>query len=278
MESTMNIRASKYSPFSFSIPRIGFVVAVLSFLAMLALTVAAHQIVLKDGNVIQFEKYRVVEGQLFYVNGDGKEVQIAISSIDLERTQKLSASDSPPLELPGLMPQGATPALNANQSLGEIAKQVRPKDAKVITQRVFTNDGVAARSTPSLSELTAPSSTPTDEQYRSAMGRLINLANDLAIQTPRQLGESVAGDTQFSGRADWEQRLYEQKEKFVSAIRTSYNVIQQTREAPTLEERAAAKLAMDKVAWADVLNAKAPYDDLKIEGAKKAADWKKLHQ
>lgn len=109
------------------------------------------------------------------------------------------------------------------------------------------------------------------------MDRLKKLTADLANLTPRQLGESAAGDIQFPGRADWEQKLYDQKEKFVSVVRTSYNVIERGREAPTNEERAAAKLTMDRLI-ADVQGAQALYDQLVSEGVKKAADWKKSHQ
>jgi len=238
----------------------------------------AHRVALKDGHIIQFEKYRVVEGQLFYVNADGKEVQVALSSVDLERARILSADDSPPLNLPGLMPQDAPVASSTGQSLGDIARQVRTKDTKVTTRRTFTDDDVAHVSATSPPEAKTLSTTSSDEQYQSAMERLKKSTDDLATRTPRQLGQSIAGDIQFDGRADWEQKLYEAKEKFVSVARTSYNLIQRTIDAPTAEERAAAKLAMDRTAYNDVLNAQTPYDSLKIEGAKKAADWKKLHQ
>jgi hypothetical protein len=251
---------------------------VLCLIGTFASTAEAHRIALKDGHVIQFEKYRVAEGQLFYVNSDGREIQVALSSVDLERTRVLSADDSPPLNLPGLMPQDAPVAPNSGQSLGEIAKQVRPKDTKVTAQRTFTDDDVAHGSAISQPEAKALSTTSSDAQYQTAMERLKKLTDDLAGQTPRQLGQLIAGDIQFDGRADWEQKLYEAKEKLVSVVRTSYNLIQRTSDAPTAEERAAAKLAMDKTAYSDVLNAQAPYDSLKIEGAKKAADWKKLHQ
>jgi hypothetical protein len=194
-------------------------------LATFAPTVAAHQVALRDGHIIQFEKYRVAEGQLIYVSSDGKEVQVAISSIDIERTRTLSKSDSPPLDLPGLIPQDTPPSTNANQSLGEIARQVRPKDAKVTTQRTFTDDDVTHGSASLPPQLTTPSSTSPDEQYWTEMDQLKKWADNMANQTPRQLSESVAGEIQFPGRADWEQKLYEQKEKLVSVVLTSYSVI-----------------------------------------------------
>ena len=72
--------------------------------AMVAPPALAHQIALKSGRVVQFERYRVTETLLFYTDSSGKEVKIALADIDLDRTRDLSAPDNPPLDLPGLSP------------------------------------------------------------------------------------------------------------------------------------------------------------------------------
>jgi hypothetical protein len=252
-------------------------VLALMLLATFASIVAAHQIALKDGRIIQFEKYRVVDGQLFYVNSDGKEVQVALSSIDLDRTRVLSASDSPPLELPGLFPNNVMVSPKDGQSLGEIARQVRPKDTKVTAQRTFTDDDVAHGS-PSLPSLATPSSSvTTDDQYRARMEQVENWIQRKRDMTARQLSESAAGETQFLGREDWERRLYAQMQKLLNTVRSDANVLHRILEAPTPQERASAKAAWNTVE-VELDNDRAGYDALEIEGARKAADWKKSHQ
>jgi hypothetical protein len=251
------------------------VILVLCLLAIFAPTIMAHQIALKDGSVIRFDKYRVVEGQLFYVNSEEKEVQIALSSVDLERTRALSASDSPPLDLPGLMPRNPVAVQSDGQTLGDVAKQVRPKDAKVTSQRTFTDDDVAHNSASSLA--TSPSSATTVDYYQNTMEQLSKWIRDKTDLTSRQLSDSIVGDNQFPGREDWERRMYGQKEKLVGAVRSATSIVQLMVEAPTAEQKASGKIAAN-AAVVVVQNERALYDQLVSEGVKKAADWKKLHQ
>jgi hypothetical protein len=63
------------------------VIVGIAFVAPLAPSISAHQVALKDGRVIQFEKYRVADGALVYTGSDGKEAKIALADIDLGRTR-----------------------------------------------------------------------------------------------------------------------------------------------------------------------------------------------
>jgi hypothetical protein len=76
------------------------------------------------------------------------------------------------------------------------------------------------------------STTPVAE-YRASITQLTKLIAYIANLTPRQLSDSVAGDVQFPGRDDWEQRLDAQKEKLVATTRTAINAVQQMLDAPT---------------------------------------------
>jgi hypothetical protein len=245
------------------------VVLGITFAALFAPPVRAHQVALRDGRVIQFEKYRVADGSLVYTGSDGKEAKIALADIDLTRTRQLSAADVPPLDLPGLANQGAAPS--PEQSLGAIARKVRPKDTSVTGQRVFTDDDVAHRSDSSTPQTSQPT---TAAEYRSSMGDLERWVDEKAGLKPRQLSESVAGLTTFPGREEWEQRLFDQKEKLVAVVRSAANTIQRMGNAQTESERASARIAVDKLEG-DVRFERHLYDQLIAEGVKRAADWEK---
>jgi hypothetical protein len=155
----------------------------LLLLVAFASTVAAHQVVLKNGSVIQFEKYRVENGHLIYSNADGKDVSISLADVDLERTKQLSVNENPPLQLPGLSSQTAASS-NAVPSLADIARQVRSKDATPTSQRVFTNDDVSHSS--------SAASTPTNANPADLQSRIRSVQSLLdaeADKTARQLGE-----------------------------------------------------------------------------------------
>jgi len=246
-------------------------IVAIAFAGLLAPPVGAHQVALKDGRVIQFEKYRVADGSLVYTGSDGKEAKIALADIDLTRTRQLSAADVPPLDLPGLANPETT--LSSDQSLGAIARKVRPKDTSVTGQRVFTDDDVAHSSESATPQASRPQPTTADE-YRNSLKKLETWVNDTASLKPRQLSETVAGAITFPGRDEWEQRLYNQLQVLASAVRSGSNAIQWMADAPTTTERASARLAVDK-ALDDVRLQQNLYDQLVAEGAKRAADWEK---
>jgi hypothetical protein len=109
------------------------------------------------------------------------------------------------------------------------------------------------------------------------MGDLERWVDEHASLKPRQLSESVAGDIKFPGREEWEQRLFDQKEKLVAVVRSAANTIQRMGDAHTESERASARIAVDKLE-SDVRFERHLYDQLVAEGAKRAADWEKRAQ
>jgi hypothetical protein len=64
----------------------------LVILLMVAFPVFAYEVVLKDGRVIQFQKYRTTESALLYIDKQGEEVSIPLS----DRTRELNAKENPP--------------------------------------------------------------------------------------------------------------------------------------------------------------------------------------
>src|SRR5487761_130493 len=124
-------------------------VLVLFALATLcSLPLYAHQVALKNGFVIHFQKYRVADNKLYYVGDSGKEVAVPLSTINMELTQQLNTAEKTPLKLPGMSATQETNGDGQPASLGELAQRLRSKDAKTTNQRVFTNDDFSHTASP----------------------------------------------------------------------------------------------------------------------------------
>ena len=107
--------------------------------------------------------------------------------------------------------QNAPSSGNSEKSLGDIAREARPKDAKVTSQRIFTDENVQ-HSTIVKDAAPTNASTLADslEKARSA----VNISEG---QTERQYADSVVRDIQFPGRNDWEHKLYAQQLKVIAS-------------------------------------------------------------
>lgn len=144
------------------------------------------------------------------------------------------------------------------QSVADAARQNRPKDAKLTSQRVFTDDDV--QHSTSQKDAAAPNvSTLADilEKARSA----VRLSEG---QTERQYAESVVHDIRFPGRDDWEHRMYAQQLKVIAAAHALFDVIASN-----------ASDAVIRSARRDFDVAVIGRDDLKAEGITAAAKWER---
>ena len=152
--------------------------------------------------------------------------------------------------------QSASPSGDSVKSLGDIAKQVRPKDAKVTTKHVFTDDDVAHGQ--------SGASVPDPKaQSKSSISRAESLVNDLADLNPRELGENIVGDVKFPGREVWENKLYAQKEKLVAAAR-AWLAIQKDGSGAGVADAAANSYNLQRTM----------YNDLEMGGKAQADSWK----
>src|ERR1700689_531712 len=96
---------------------------------------------------------------------------------------------------------------------------------------------------------------------------------DIAGLTPGQLSDHVVGHVQFSGRDDWEQRLYTQKEKFVAVTHAAINNVQRMWDTLTEEEKDPRKIRLNLITATSPVGVEyVKYDDLVQEGVKKAAE------
>jgi hypothetical protein len=86
----------------------------------------------------------------------------------------------------------------------------------------------------------------------------------LAEMSARELGDSIVHDNQFPQRSQWEQRLYEKKEKVVAAARAWIAVASRTNDT-SLSHSAKTDFDIQMVGYKDIVN----------EGISKAADWER---
>jgi hypothetical protein len=183
--------------------------AVLALMAAAASPLWAYHIALKDGRIIEFKNYRVTEKTLFYVNGQDREVSIALSLVDLDRTAQLNASENPSLDLPGLV-HPPHPSESDNQpTLGDIARGLRKKDATSTSKQVLTNDDVAPAP---FSTGTSSGGTASDNQ--TIMGKFFDLDRVTLGQAILRMAE-IDVNTPFPERSDWEFSLFDAKQDMV---------------------------------------------------------------
>jgi hypothetical protein len=142
------------------------------------------------------------------------------------------------------------------QSVGDIAKQNKPKDAKVTSKRVFTDDDVSHTNQ-------IPNPTPTSLQDHISNAE--SAVSRLAEKSARQLSEDIVRDVQFPDRSKWEQQIYDQKEKVVAAARALVAVAKSDPSNNSIVSSAKFKFDIEMTG----------YNNLKVDGLAKAADWER---
>jgi hypothetical protein len=182
----------------------------------------AYELVLKNGKIVHFQKYRVDGQELRYVDADGNESSISLSEVDMDRTRDLNSKESPALELPGLSNRknGDRAVVDPQPSLGEIARKLREKgqvQTPLTSKRTFTNDDIQA---------SFPWSDVGSEDNGDSSR---NGGNKSSIDTVRQffnldrvtLGRAMLSmaridvEIHFPERSDWEFSLYDAKQEMV---------------------------------------------------------------
>jgi hypothetical protein len=201
----------------------------------------AYQLAMKNGSVVEFQKYRVESGQVIYTDAAGKEVPVAITDVDLERTTKLNAKETPPLDLSGAaVKPGASDKATVDepQSLGDAARAMRQQGKAHATaqKRSYSDDDMSHGSGSGLPTLKAepqPGSTAAGGQNGTAGTSPTNTATAPKRQiSEQQISEyydmgreetaramlsyaKLPPDTPFPERTEWESRLFEAKKEMV---------------------------------------------------------------
>jgi hypothetical protein len=164
--------------------------------------------------------------------------------------------------------QNAPSSGDSDKSLGDIARKVRPKDAKVTTKHVFTDDDVAHGTE-------ADTTTKPLSNVKSSLSDAQDVIDRAANQNSRELGEAVVGDIRFPGRDAWEDKLYQQRLKLVNAAQTVVDyAANKLDKAKTEVEQAAAKKGLDQLLFTLSVERTA-YNRISAEGISQAAAWEK---
>jgi len=234
----------------------------MAILLLVALPAFAHEVALKDGRIIQFQKYRTSETALLYIDDQGKEVSIPLDSINLDRTCELNTKENPPLNLPGMIATSSSANLNGQASLGDMARKLR-KDEPQATRRTYTTDDLQSASV-DIQEQTHNKSNGQDarkdREKRSQLLHLLERYTDLeAIQSI--LGKDA--DVQFPNRSAWEREIVAARLNYLSTLKQC------------LSDRA-SEVEQTYKACGQYNTFEAEYDFLSREGRARAALWKSL--
>jgi hypothetical protein len=243
-------------------------------------SVAAYELAMKNGTVVQFQKYRVENGMVICKDEAGREVSFALSDVDMERTKALNAAATPPLELSGAGP--AVPgSADESQSLGDAARALRQEGKAHATgqKRSYTDDDMAHTASGELPTLkpeekqegaagaqdgnsSSSSAGKSTTRTRTLTDQEVSEYYDLGREdTARAMlrGANLPSDTPFPGREDWESRLYDAKQDMVHAYFYQHAHVQDDDAYN---------------AWVDKWNA---FADIANEGIKKASAYLKDH-
>ena len=243
----------------------------LTLVALMAIPTGAYQVALKDGQTIQFQKYRATETMLFYVGGDGKELAVPLNDVDLGRTQNLNAKEPVPLDLPGLIPLGGTSG--SEPSLADLARKNRKDLAASGAKRTLTDDDVPhALPLPAVGSATAQAPPPDD--VRADVGPLQKTVSKFANKSQAQLASEVVGDTQFPDREAWELKLYGQAQRVLRFANTYLDRVKKLDSItdPT-ESNNATEIARNFGSQAH--DEETVYDQIAADGSQKAKDGAK---
>jgi hypothetical protein len=240
----------------------------LILVAFMAVPLRAYRLALKDGKTVQFEKYRATETVLFYTGGDGKEIAIPLTDVDLDRTQQLNVQEPVPLDLPGLVPAGGTNG--TEPSLGELARQQRKNKSGAGAKRVLTDDDVAHSSPALPTAQTAP--TENTQIPTESVQRITDITDSFANKTATQMANEVVGDAQFPGRDVWEQKLYGQEQKL---LKFAQGYLDQVKKLETITDPAERSAAFEtaKNFEREVKVEGSVYTQMAADGAQKANEW-----
>jgi len=193
--------------------------AVFALIMLCYLPLYAHQVALKNGFVIHFQKYRVADNNLYYLGDDRKEVSVPLNTINMELTQQLNTAEKTPLKLPTeattkAVSDGSQPASLGvlAQRIADVARKNQTKDAHITAKRVWTSDDFSSTGE---EESTVPL-TQTPESVSETLREFRALDKE-------KLGAAVlkmanAPDVNFPDRRNWEQELFEAKQAWMDQL------------------------------------------------------------
>ena len=198
----------------------------------------AYQLAMKDGRIVEFQKYRIEKESVVYTAADGKETSVPLAEVDLERTKALNAKETPPLDLSPAPAAGASPAAGPAEepSLGDTARNLRQqgKAHAASLKHKFTDEDMThpASADPATEETdanaapgsgtqggkpaksTGTKSTQRKEVTDAQISEYYDLGRTETANAVLEMAD-LPPDTPFPDRSEWEARLYEGKKEWV---------------------------------------------------------------
>jgi hypothetical protein len=214
---------------------LGFVVI------LLAPLVCAYQIALRNGSVIHFQKYRVVNNELLYLSQSGEERSVLLTDINFARTEELNAKENPPLDVQALIDQmnvvrKAAPPPKPAPPLGDVARQLGLKGEVNAEGRVFTDDDfpsspvspvpINSSATPSPGGNAAgqPShvtnSPAANSDWAASKAKIELFLRKTENLTEQQYAAKILGpdleEVQFPRRSRWQTEIYRDHQRYIA--------------------------------------------------------------
>jgi hypothetical protein len=163
--------------------------------------------------------------------------------------------------------QNAPPPNDSDKSLSDIAKKVRPNDAKVTTKRVFTDDDVVHGTDTDL--------MTTHSDFKSTLEDAQIVIDTAASLNSRQLGQSLVGENRFPGRDAWEDKLYKQRQKVIAAAQMAVDYeANQKPKIKTESDQTTVRAGLRRL-LAELSMEQDQYEKIVAEGIGQAAAWEK---
>jgi len=248
----------------------------------------AYDVALRNGSVVHFEKYRVVNKELLYTSASGEERSVLLSDINFARTRELNEKENPPLDLSGWITRMDAPKKSPPTPpppptpLGDVARQLLLKGEVDPDRRVFTNDDFpsspippspvnatsspssdASPKTPSSSSANAPSASSDWASSKAKIELFLKKTEGLNERqyAARSLGPDLA-DVQFPKRSSWQAELYADHRKYVADAKLC--ISDRVSDEGRHQDASCSRLDSDKSA----------VQSLRAKGQALAQDWK----
>jgi hypothetical protein len=205
---------------------------------LLAPLLCAYDVALRNGTVIHFQTYRVVNDELLYLAESGEERSVLLTDINFARTRELNEKADPPLDL-----QNWIDKMNAARKtspppkppLGDVARQLGLKGAVEAEGRIFTNDDFPSSpvtpapkgaAPPASSAITSsPKSQPANNSSASSDWATSKAKIELFLKhteslTEQQYATRTLGpdldEVQFPRRSEWQAKLFAGHQRYVA--------------------------------------------------------------
>lgn len=186
----------------------------------------AHDVALRNGTVVHFQSYGVVNNELFYNSPTGEQRVILLTDINFNRTRELSRNDNPPLDIDGLIAKMNAARRAPAPPLGDVARQLNAKPTVNADGRVFTNDDFPASPVLPAAAASAAPEHPVaglatgSSDWPGAKARIERFINKTAGLTEQQYAARMLGPglaaIEFPRRSEWQARIYAQHQKYLT--------------------------------------------------------------